>query len=354
MGIKTLHILGGRPVLWTALWLGCTAAVAGTVPTVTVGSVPTGAGFELDGSVEALRQATVAAQVSGNVTALAVKAGDKVRAGQLLARIDARDTSAGLLQSNAALAQAQAQLENARLNADRQRELRRQGFVSQSVVDQADTTLKAAQAAVDQAKGARSQAALARGFADVVAPFDGVVQSTLVDTGDLASAGRSLLTMYAPGALRAVVQVPSTRAALARAASHPQVRLPDGQWVTPVRRTELPATDPVAQTIEWRLDLPTGTALTPGQSLRVRFDAPAAAVANVPAALSVPASAVLRRGELEAVYVVSQGQFVLRSVRLGTPTAAQQVPVLAGLKSGDQVAVDAVQAGLAGATPAKR
>jgi hypothetical protein len=106
----------------------------------------------------------------------------------------------------------------------------------------------------------------------------------------------------------------------------------------------------VAQTVEWRLDLPTGTSLSPGQSLRVRFDAPASAA--TPAVLSVPAAAVLRRGELEAVYVARQGQFVLRSVRLGTPGPGQQVPVLAGLKAGEQVAADAVQAGLAGATPA--
>lgn len=340
---------------WLAsMWLGCAAAMAAPVPTVTVGSTPAGAGFELDGTVEALRQATVAAQVAGNVTQLAVKAGDKVHAGQLLARIDARSTSAGLLQSDAAVAQAEAQLQNARLNDQRQRELRQQGFVSQSVVDQADTSLKAAQAALDQARGARSQAALARGFADVTAPFDGVVQSTLVDTGDLAAAGVGVVTLYAPGALRAVVQVPASRAALARAATHPEVRLPDGQWVSPVRRTELPATDPVAQTVEWRLDLPGGTALNatlwPGQSLRVRFDAPASA--TVPSVLSVPAAAVLRRGELEAVYVARQGQFVLRSVRLGTPGPGQQVPVLAGLKAGEQVAGDAVQAGLAGATPA--
>ena len=139
---------------WLAsMWLGCAAAMAAPVPTVTVGSTPAGAGFELDGTVEALRQATVAAQVAGNVTQLAVKAGDKVRAGQLLARIDARNTSAGLLQSDAAVAQAEAQLQNARLNAQRQRELRQQGFVSQSVVDQADTSLKAAQARLGDVDG---------------------------------------------------------------------------------------------------------------------------------------------------------------------------------------------------------
>ena len=69
-----------KHVAWLAsMWLGCAAAMAAPVPTVTVGSSPAGAGFELDGTVEALRQATVAAQVAGNVTQLAVKAGDKAK-----------------------------------------------------------------------------------------------------------------------------------------------------------------------------------------------------------------------------------------------------------------------------------
>lgn len=370
MGISSFHAY--RPRL-TALAAGVLALVlasaslpgeAAPVATLVVSTNGQTSGLLLDGRVEAVRQATVAAQISGNVLSLAVKAGDRVRAGQVLARIDERDAAAGLSRAEAAVAQAEAERQNAQLQLERQRELKRQSFVSQSAVDLAETQFKAAHAAWQQAQGARSQAALARGFATVTAPFDGYVLATEIQAGDLAGPGRPVATLYQPGALRAVVQLPVSRAALARQAGQTRVELPDGRWLTPLRRTELPVTDAVSQTVEWRLDLPADAqaGLTPGQSLRVQFDAPTArgagtAATAAAAGLSLPAAAVLRRGELEAVYVAQPaangqgGSFVLRAVRLGTPQAGGLIPVLAGLKAGEQVAADAVQAGLAGATP---
>lgn len=332
------------------------------VPVLAVGSSTSAGALELDGSLQARRQATVAAQVGGNVLQLVVKAGDRVKAGQLLLRIDDRDAQAGLARSDAAVVQAEAEARNARTSAERNRELRAQGFVSQAALDMADTQAQAAQAGAAQARAARSQAALARSFASVTAPFDGVVQATLVEAGDLATPGRALLTLYAPGALRAVVQMPASRAALARAATQVQVQLPDGRWVKPVAQQELPAADAVSQTVEWRLDLAAEAAgpaaLAPGQAVRVRFSGAAgtpapspAAAAGSPARLVLPASAVLQRGELTAVYVVQGTQFVLRPVRLGSGTA-DSIDVLAGLKPGEQVALNAVQAGLAGSRPA--
>jgi RND family efflux transporter MFP subunit len=329
-----------------ALLAGAAAAAeAPAVPVITVGNTAAGTGFEVDGSLQALRQATVAAQIGGNVLQLAVKAGDRVKAGQLLARIDERDTQAAMQRSDAAVAQADAEWRNARTAADRNRQLQAQGFVSQAALDMADTQLKAAQAGLAAAQAARSQAALARGFAAVTAPFDSVVQATHVEAGDLAAPGRALVTLYAPGALRAVVQLPSSRTALARAATGAQVQLPDGTWIKPERRTELPAADPVSQTVEWRLDLPAATAaLVPGQAVRVRFEG-AAAPATAPQRLTLPNAAVLRRGELTAVYVQQEQRFVLRAVRTGA-AAGGQVEVLAGLKAGEKVAADAVRAGL--------
>ena len=327
------------------------ASSAVVVPVVTVQAGTTALGFELDGQIQAQRQATVAAQIGGTVQALLVKAGDAVRAGQALAHIDGRSASADLSRGDAAVAQAQAQLDNARLNAERTRELRAKGFVSQAAQDMADTQLKAAQAGLREAEAARSQAALARGFTTVTAPFDGLVQATLLEVGDLAGPGRPVLTLYAPGALRAVVQVPASRAAAAQAATRLQVQAPDGGWVAPVRHTVLPTTDPVAQTVEWRLDLPALAGAAPGQSVRVRFEGGPVAASAGAAALSVPASAVLRRGELTAVYVVQGSQFVLRAVRPGASRGGA-VELLAGVKPGERVAQDAVRAGLAGAVPA--
>jgi RND family efflux transporter MFP subunit len=339
-------------LLMAAVLLVGTPAFAQSVPTAALQATPEQGGFTLSGSLEALRQSTVAAQVGGNVLQLSVQAGERVKAGQALARIDERDTQAGLAGADAGVAQADAQWRNAKLQVERTRELRQQGFISQAALDVAETQWRAAQAGLDQARAGRSQAALARSFAAVTAPFDAVVLATHVQAGDLATPGRPLVTLYAPGRLRAVVQVPASRSALARAATSLQVQLPDGRWVTPTARTELPAADPVSQTVEWRLDLPAeiGAVLSPGQAVQVRF---AGAVLPGSAARPViPLSALLQRGELSAVYAVVDGRFVLKPVRLGAAQGAAGVEVLAGLKPGERFALDAVRAGLAGATPA--
>ncbi|MEO8297001.1 MAG: efflux RND transporter periplasmic adaptor subunit [Burkholderiales bacterium] len=327
-------------------------AVLAPMPTVIVQAATSARGLALDGTIQPVRQATVAAQVAGNVTLLAVKAGDRVRAGQLLARIDERATTAGLAQSEAGVVQADAAMRQARTELNRSRELRAQGYVSQAALDIAQTQFQAAEAAWQQAQAGRSQAALARGFAAVTAPFDGLVLVTHVDAGDLAAPGRPVATVYAPGALRAVVQLPASQATLARAAQRVEVQRPDGRWVVPVRRTELPTADAVSQTVEWRLDLAgaDGDGLLPGQTVAVRFSGAAAPASSVQT-LTLPATAVLQRAELSAVYVAQGNQFVLRAVRTGA-RLGDQIEALAGLQAGERVAVQAVRAGLAGARPA--
>lgn len=326
--------------------------------------------LEWDGVIQAVRQSTVAAQVPGNITALLVKAGDKVKAGQPLARVDERDTQAALARSQAELAQADAQLTNARLQWQRSLALKAQGFISDAALDSAQAQWRAAQATVDASQAARNQAVLARGFATVVSPFDGQVLSTQADVGDLATPGRPILTLYAPQAMRAVVQVPASQAERVRTATVAEVLLLTGssptnstaspQWVRARQVTALPATDPVAQTVEWRLDLP-GTQALPGQTVRVRFTG-VAAKSGLQAGLrdvrtngvDVPAPALLRRGELTAVYVVRGGRFMLQAVRVASANeAASTVTVLSGLRAGELIATDALKAGLANASPVK-
>ena len=96
--------------------------------------------------VEPVKQSTVAAQASGRISQLAVKAGDRVRTGQLLATIDDRESQAGLQRSRAQTAQAEAELRNAQAQVQRTRELQSKGFVSKAALDTAEATFKAAQA----------------------------------------------------------------------------------------------------------------------------------------------------------------------------------------------------------------
>jgi len=343
------------------LWLSAAVAapVADTavvrVPTVTVGSAVTGAALAFEAVLQPVRQATVTAQVGGNVLALRVKAGDSVRRGQPLVQLDDREVRANTARSDAAVTQAEAEFRTTQQVLERNRELRKSGFISQAALDSAENQARAAQAAVGQARAARTQSAVAQGFAILAAPFDAVVLATHVDSGDLALPGRPLVTLYEPGRLRAVVQVPASRAALLANAGEVQVQvlMPDGQSLVPVAREMLPNADPVSQTVEWRLTLPaTAVRARPGQTVRVVTRGTVAAQgAPAPVArLNVPAQAVLRRGELTAVYVALPKGFALRAVRVG-PAAGDVVEVLAGLSAGERVALDPVRAGLAGAEP---
>ncbi len=341
--------------LLAGLWaLHAVGAPAVLVPTMTLQRGSAASAMTLDGVLQSVKQSTVAAQVGGNVVALLVKAGDRVRSGQPLARLDPREPQAGVARADAAVAQALAALTAAQQSADRTRELRAQNFISQAALDSALTQLAAAQAGLAQAQAERRQALLVSGHAEVTAPFAGVVLTTHVEVGDLAVAGRPVLTLYEPGALRAVVQVPVSRALLASGAREVLIELPDGRTVAPVQRQPLPSTDAVSQTVEWRLPLSAADSAGahPGQSVRVHFRGPAPAqTADRKGALSAPASAVLRRGELTAVYAVDNGQFVLRPVRSGA-TLGDRVELLAGVQEGQVIAVDAVRAGLLGARPA--
>lgn len=333
-------------------------ADAPVVPVGVVAARAVGQGVEYDGVLQAVKQSTLSVQVSGRITQWSVKAGDRVKAGQLLAVIDDRVSQAGISQAQAQVAQADAQLANAQAQYARNQELHAKGFVSKAALDVAESQYKAAQAGSSGAQAGKVQSQLAQGFTRLTAPYDGWVLATHAEAGDLAMPGTPLLTVYAPQPMRAVTHVPASRQAAASQAPQVEVRLPDGKWVVPVAKATVPAADPVSQTVEWRLEMPTAAVanLVPGQQVQVRF-------ASVQAPrLTVPAQAVFRRGELSAVYVVREastpgatadtGRFVLRAVRLGANHGETGFEVLAGLNSGDRVALDPLRAGLAGARPA--
>ena len=329
-----------------ALGLLALAASAQQVPVVKMAPQAVSTAYELDGVVEAVRQATVAAQATGRVASLLVKVGDRVRAGQVLATVDDRDTRAGVARGQAQVAQSEAELANALAQVQRTRDLRRQGFVSQAALDTAEAQYRAAVAGRDGAGAGAQQAKLAQSFTQVTAPFDGYVLDTLVLAGDLAMPGKPVAVVYAPQPLRVVVQVPASMGVQARQAQRIELQVGE-QWVAPSAQQGVGAVDPVSQTLTWKMDVPAAQAaqLLPGQPARVRF------VGGQAQRMVVPQAAVLRRGELTGVYVAGDKGFVLKAVRLGS-AHGDKVEVLAGLQPGDAVAVNAVQAGLAQAKPA--
>jgi RND family efflux transporter MFP subunit len=337
--------------------LSAVADAARPVPVATLVLQPkvAGASYDIDGVVQAVRQSTVAAQANGRLVTMAVKAGDRVRAGQVLATIDDRDAMAGVQRSRAQVSQAQAELQNAQAQLERTRDLQSKGFVSTAALDVAKSQAQSAQSAKEQANAAALQSGLAQGFTKVTAPFDGWVLQTHAEAGDLALPGKPIATVYAPQPLRVVVQVPSSRAQVVRAADQTIVQVGDDESVTtrftPKTRTAVPSADPVSQTTEWRLELSTQDAanLLPGQQAHVRFIQNQGAVAP---RLWVPKAAVVRRGELTGVYLWSGNGFSLRAIRAGAIAGADGVEVLTGLRASDQIALDPVRAAQSHAVPA--
>jgi len=294
--------------------------------------------YAADAIIESVRQATVSAQIAGQLTQLLVDAGDRVKRGQLLARIDTREADAQVASAGAKVAQAEAALAQAQLEHERTRNLVAQGFVSQSALDKADADLKTARAAFDAARAGTTQAATGRSFAELRAPIDGVVTRRLMEPGELASPGRGVVEIHDPAALRAVGTIPQFMLPRTARVDSAEIELPSLQRrVKAARVTMLPAADPRLLSTQVRAELPADAppGIVPGTAAKVLVPI------GRSQKLVVPAAAVIRRSELTAVYVLTEsGARQLRQVRVGNRVADDAVEVLAGLSAGERVALD--------------
>ena len=285
--------------------------------------------YPAEGVVEAIRQATVAAQVAGRVIEVRADAGKVVKQGELLMRLDAREATEGV-------AGAQAQLAQARASYERTKSLVAQKFMSPAALDQAEAAWKAAQAAAGASGASLSHAS-------VTAPISGIVAERHAELGEMAAPGKPLVTIFDPKGLRVIASVPQYKLAEVKKYAKAQVEFPEtGKWIDAVRVEILPAADPRTHTITARLILPDDMqGVIPGMAARAHF------VAGQAKKLTVPTSAVLRRGEITGVYVVDEkGQLHMRQIRLGETVAGGEMEVLAGLASGDSIRLDPIRAGI--------
>lgn len=320
----------------------------------------------LDGVVEAVRQTRLSTQVAGAIVALQVKAGDRVKAGQELLRIDASAAQQGVAASASQVEAAQAQLKVAASELARQKQLHQKQYISQAALERSQAQWEAAQAQVNALQAQTRVAQAQSGFFLLKAPYAGVVSEVAVTLGDMALPGRPLLTLHDPSALRVTAAVP--QALLGSLSSRlDQVRYEINGLAGSAARLQpasvelLPTIDAASHTAQIRLALPpagaagavggagatavvgpASTAVMPGLFARVWLPAGAASASSKaePQRLFLPTSAILRRAELTGAYVVdAQGKPRLRQVRLGR-TSGDQVEVLTGLRPGDKVAAD--------------
>lgn len=292
-----------------------------------------------DGVVQAVRQTVIAAQVSGAVVTLDVKAGDTVKAGQVLLRLDARAAEQTAAAGAAQVRAARAALDAAQREFERQKQLLDKKYISQAAFDRAEAQYKSAQAEAAAQLASAGAARTQSDFYVIRAPYAGVIAEVPVVLGDMAMPGRPLLTIYDPQALRVSAAVPQTVAARLAAGTTPMAEVPGAAkaQMTPVRVQLLPAVDAATHTQELRLDLAPGTpGIAPGMFARAWLPLSGGDAGR----LFVPAQAVVHRAELTAVYVIGEGgKPLLRQVRLGS-VSGDRVEVLSGVSAGERVAVD--------------
>jgi RND family efflux transporter MFP subunit len=176
----------------------------------------------------------------------------------------------------------------------------------------------------------------------VVAPYGGVVSARLVELGEMVTPGKPLMSGFDPAQMRVVVDVPQYR--MADVGAHPQATVEIvslNRQIKPASLEVLPTADARTHSTQVRANLSANEqGIYPGMFVRVQFTVGRAKK------LLVPASAVLHRSEVTAVYVVDKGVARLRQVRLGEQSGGD-IEVLAGLNEGEQVALDPVRAGMA-------
>ncbi len=283
--------------------------------------------FEAAGIARPVRVATLSTKLMGTVTAVTVQEGDRVAAGQVLVRLDARDLDARRSQVEAGLAEADALRQDAAVHAGRIRALYADSAATKAQLDQAETGLARAEAGVASARGAAAELAATAAYAEIRASFAGTVTHRLVDPGSFAAPGAPLITVEDTEVLRVSVSAaPDAVRGLRRGRAVPAII--GDTAVRAIIEGVVPAGD----------NLYTVNALVPNAG--GRFLSGSAATLALPQgtrrALVVPAGAVVRQGDLTGVRTVTAGRAGLRWVKLGRALGGG-VEVLSGLAPGDTV-----------------
>jgi RND family efflux transporter MFP subunit len=330
-----------------------------TVPAVTAATETWPSIYEATGTVRARTSAVISSKMMGYVREVKVQTGDRVRQGQLLVTLDTRDLDVSsrraeasreevrgaVAEADSAMASAKANLDLAQLTFGRMQDLFQKTSISNQEFDEVSAKLKAAQAAFEMARARRAQVnsklaqvdqevrstEVTRSYADVLAPFAGVVVSRSVEPGSLALPGAPLFTIEREGAYRLEASVEESRLAAIRVGQPVSVTLDSVDRTLDARVSEIvPAVDAASRAYTVKIDLPAVRALRSGVFGRVAFQLTSRSL------LAIPAGAVTDRGQLQSVLVADSGIARTRLITTGQKVK-DRIEVLSGLTAGEKV-----------------
>ena len=295
----------------------------------------------LDGVVEAVNKSTVSAQTAGRVEQIMVDVNDVVARGAPIVRIRNIEQRAGLEQARANLREAEARFIEAEADYKRVANIYERQLLPKAQLDAAAATLSAAKARLEAAQAGVEQAKESLGYTTINAPYSGIVLERHVELGESVQPGKPLMTGFSLDELRVAVNIPQRLLHAVREYNQAQIFLPHDK--TPIKAQKLiffPYADPQSNVFKVRVYLPKNVkGIYPGMFVKTAFQI------GTTERLNIPSRALVQRGEVSAVYVINGNQVQLRQVRPGRVNGAE-TEILAGLESGETVALEPIQAGI--------
>ncbi len=282
------------------------------------------------GSVVAEQQIQIASRIMGYVRKIDVESGQTVKQGQLLLTIDPSDIQAQVSMTQAGEAQANAALADAKSDYDRFGELYREEAIPKAQWDKIRLQYTIAQQQANAAHAGHISANEQLRYAEIRAPFAGLVTQRMISVGGLAAPGQALLSLVNPAHLDVETQVSEATYNQLSINEPVSLRIDHVSMTGKITRL-VGSADPVSHTHLIKIALPAGSGLQNGRYAQVDF-----AVGQRPG-LRIPSSAVIERAGISGVFVVDKQHIAhYRMVRAGESVNGQ-TEIQAGLVAGEQV-----------------
>jgi multidrug efflux system membrane fusion protein len=306
------------------------------VKVFTVGISDFDASSEFAGEVRARVESRLGFRVAGKMVKRQVELGQRVKAGQVLAQLDAQDYKLAADAARAQLAAAATNRDLAAADFKRYKDLKDQNYISGAELERRETALKAAQAQYEQAQAQLSSQGNQAGYTSLVADVSGVVTAVEAEQGQVVSAGTPIVRIAADGPRDVVFSVPEDKVAALKVGSPVAVRAwsQTGQWTGAVREIAA-STDPVTRTFAVKVAL--AGAEPPALGTTVYAQPSALGHAGVKI-IKIPTSALKQDGKSSAVWVLDVPTMTVKSQLITVATAdGNDAVISAGLEPGMQV-----------------
>lgn len=310
-----------------------------SLPTITVkvgsvGELDSHSLISTSGKIEAVKSANLSTRIMGHVNKIYVQIGDKVAKGQLLLSINNMDLSAKLAQVNAGIAEATAAYNNSEKDLKRYTILFNENSATQKELDDITANYNMSKARLEAARQMKNEVNAQFSYADLRAPFNGVISNKFIKPGDMASPGMPLLEVEAPGKYQVLTLVPESDITKIKKGMKVQVNLNSINENVEGEVVELSSSSKNTGG-QYRVKVAlseTNVPILSGMYATVEFPV---AADNQPGAALIPVNAIIQKGQLSGVYTVSErNTALLRWLRLGR-TYGDKVEVLSGLTTGE-------------------